>query len=223
MLRHELVVEGVVEAETCPEVLERDQLQMLLGAIEEPDDPEGQSFGDEKVLCAERVSADEEAEHLDQVRDELALGERKVGHVLVVQVHQRLEKLLYGFVVKVLHEIVGAVRDGVVGPQARHVIAVGPRHGIYGLAVSHGVQQHLDGLGHLRLDAEVRLDEKELDESVGQRLLLLVDGLEELGSHEERVVVDEVDEDVGPRNANRRVGVLQGVGDDVEQPAVDEV
>jgi hypothetical protein len=160
VLSHDLVVERIVQAETRPEVLQRNELEVLLGALEELDDPQCQPLRNEEVLRPVRVSPHEKAEHLDQVGDELAVGEGEGGHILpALQGHERPEQLLDRLVVKVLHELVGALRDGRVCPHACHVVAVGARHGIHRLAVSDGVQQHLDGLSHLRLDAEVRLDQ----------------------------------------------------------------
>jgi hypothetical protein len=85
------------------------------------------------------------------------------------------------------------------------------------------IQQNLDGIGNLRFDSQVDLDQQQLDQSIGQWSRLLSNLLEDESAHHARVVIDHRHEDIRARYPHRGVLVSQREVDNLEQSVLDEV
>lgn len=106
------------------------------------------------------------------------------------QVLERLEQFPDGIFIVLLEEVF-VLRRGERRSQFRDEVAARPTERLNGGGDGTGVQEDLDGVGHLRLDAQVYLDEEQLDKCVGQRFPVFLERLEDAAAYHQRIVVDQ--------------------------------
>jgi len=141
----------------------------------------------------------------------------------MLEVLQWLEKPLCRAFIEILDEVFHLIATGGGASHLSHEIAVRPSQNVHRGGAGIWVKQNLDGIGHLRLDAQIDLNQQKFNQGLGQGLGLLVDGLEDVCSHHDRIVVNEGDQDVASRDSDSGIRVTQGESQDVQQTSLDEV
>lgn len=101
------------------------------------------------------------------------------------------------------------------------VIGTSPDHRI--LQSNMGIKQNLDRIGQLVLHAQVGFGMEQVDQRVGKRCFLLVNGLQHVPAHHDRIVVEQRHQQVDAGCSDGRPGVLYGKRDDGEKAMADEI
>lgn len=85
------------------------------------------------------------------------------------------------------------------------------------------IEENLNGIGELVLNTQVGLGMEEVDQSIRERSLLLIDSLEHVSAHHHRVMVEQGNQDINARRAHCRLRVFYRKSNHGEQAMADEV